>query len=115
MQCKPPVTDMMLNFPRSGHPGGSHSKVHALITTLLGALYVWPNLTELCCLTGTSDSEELRKRLPHEAGVAALADIDFGPRVEGEGRHIRFSCASSTDTIRSGVARVADWVQKNRK
>ena len=29
--------DMTLNYRQSGHPGGSRSKVHALLTTLLGA------------------------------------------------------------------------------
>jgi aspartate aminotransferase len=81
----------------------------------LGAFYVWPNVTELCRMTGTPDSEELRKRLLHEAGVAVLADIHFGPRVEGDGQHIRFSYAASTEAIQSGVARVSDWIRKNRK
>ena len=35
-------------------------------------------------MTGIADGEELRKRLPYEAGVAVLADIRFGHRVPGE-------------------------------
>ncbi|RLE46570.1 pyridoxal phosphate-dependent aminotransferase, partial [Candidatus Woesearchaeota archaeon] len=58
-----------------------------------GAFYVWPNVTELCKKTGCKDSEDLRKRLLYEAGVAVLADIHFGPKVPGEGEHIRFSYA----------------------
>ena len=46
-------------------------------------------------MTGCADSEEFRKRLLHEAGVAVLADIHFGRRVPGDGQHIRFSYAAS--------------------
>src|SRR3954465_11492212 len=43
-----------------------------------GAFYAWPNVTEACKITGCADSEEFRKRLLNEAGVAVLADIHFG-------------------------------------
>lgn len=33
--------DMMLNYRQSGHPGGSRSKVHGLVTTLLGQVMRW--------------------------------------------------------------------------
>ena len=33
--------DMTLNFRQSGHPGGSRSKVHAMLTTLLGGVMRW--------------------------------------------------------------------------
>jgi aspartate/methionine/tyrosine aminotransferase len=77
-----------------------------------GAFYAWPNVTEACALIGAKDSEELRKRLLHEAGVAVLADIHFGPRVEGDGQHIRFSYAASEQAIADGVARIADFVKR---
>lgn len=77
-----------------------------------GAFYAWPNVTEACARVGAKDSEELRKRLLHEAGVAVLADIHFGPRIEGEGQHIRFSYATSEAAIEAGVARIADFVRK---
>lgn len=80
-----------------------------------GAFYAWPNVTEVCKMTGCADSEELRKRLLHEAGVAVLADIHFGHRVPGDGQHIRFSYATSNENIEKGVARIADWVAKNKK
>ena len=80
-----------------------------------GAFYVWPNVTEACGLTGCGDSEVLRQRLLHEAGVAVLADIHFGPRVPGEGQHIRLSYAASNQDIERGAARIADWVAKNRR
>jgi transketolase len=33
--------DLMLNFRQSGHPGGSRSKVHAMVTTLLSGAMRW--------------------------------------------------------------------------
>jgi aspartate aminotransferase len=80
-----------------------------------GAFYAWPNVTEACKLTGCADSEELRKRLLNEAGVAVLADIHFGRRVPGDGQHIRFSYAASPEVIRAGVERIAGFIQKNRR
>ena len=35
------MIDMMLNYRQSGHPGGSRSKVHLLVTTLLGGVMRW--------------------------------------------------------------------------
>ena len=78
-----------------------------------GAFYAWPNVTGACRMTGCADSEEFRKRLLNEAGVAVLADIHFGPRVADDGQHIRFSYAASDEAIRAGVARMAAFVQKN--
>jgi len=77
-----------------------------------GAFYAWPNVTEACRMTGCADSEEFRKRLLHEAGVAVLADIHFGRRVPGDGQHIRFSYATSNESIERGIARVADFVKR---
>jgi len=80
-----------------------------------GAFYAWPNVTEACRMTGAADSEEFRKRLLHEAGVAVLADIHFGSRVPGEGQHLRFSYAASKAAIEQGVARMAEFVRKNTR
>jgi aspartate aminotransferase len=80
-----------------------------------GAFYAWPNVTEACKLTGCADSEELRKRLLNEAGVAVLADIHFGRRVPGDGQHIRFSYAASPDAIRAGVERIDSFIRKNKR
>ena len=80
-----------------------------------GAFYVWPNVTEACRMIGAADSEEFRKRVLHEAGVALLADIHFGARVAGEGQHVRFSYAASNQAIEAGVARMADFIRKNTK
>src|SRR5512137_1297814 len=35
------LIDMTLNYRQSGHPGGSRSKVHALVATLLGGAMRW--------------------------------------------------------------------------
>jgi len=80
-----------------------------------GAFYVWPNVTEACAMTGIADSEVLRKRLLHEAGVAVLADIHFGPRVPGEGQHIRLSYAASRAAIEKGVGRIADFIKAHKR
>ena len=80
-----------------------------------GAFYAWPNVTEACAMVGAPDSEVLRKRLLLEAGVAVLADIHFGARVDGDGQHIRFSYATSEEAIEKGVARIADFMERNRK
>jgi aspartate aminotransferase len=77
-----------------------------------GAFYAWPNVTEACARVGAVDSEDFRKRLLHEAGVAVLADIHFGARVEGDGQHIRFSYAASESAIEEGVARIDAYVRK---
>jgi aspartate aminotransferase len=80
-----------------------------------GAFYVWPNVTEACRMIGAADSEEFRKRLLNEAGVALLADIHFGTRVPGEGQHVRFSYAASREAIEKGVARMAEFIRKNTR
>ncbi len=80
-----------------------------------GAFYVWPNVSEACRMIGAADSEEFRKRLLNEAGVAVLADIHFGTRVPGEGQHLRFSYAASKKAIEKGVARMAEFIRANTR
>ena len=77
-----------------------------------GAFYVWPNVDEACRMIGAKDSEELRRRLLHEANVAVLADIHFGPRVPNEGQHIRLSYAASREAIEQGVGRIRDYIKQ---
>jgi aspartate/methionine/tyrosine aminotransferase len=79
-----------------------------------GAFYAWPNVTEACRLIGARDSEEIRRRLLLEAGVAVLADIHFGPRAEGDGQHIRFSYAASESAIEQGIDRIDAFMRKAR-
>jgi len=80
-----------------------------------GAFYVWPNVTEACRQVGAANSEELRRRLLLEAGVAVLADIHFGTQVQGDGEHLRFSYASSFEAIDEGLSRIKDFLTKNKK
>jgi aspartate/methionine/tyrosine aminotransferase len=80
-----------------------------------GAFYVWPNITEACAMIGAEDSEEFRKLLLNEAKVAVLSDIHFGPRVEGEGQHIRLSYATATDSIRKGLDRIGEYIKKKKR
>jgi aspartate aminotransferase len=80
-----------------------------------GAFYAWPNVTEACRAIGAKDSEEFRKRLLNEAGVAVLADIHFGARVAGDGQHVRFSYAASREAIEAGVARMAEFIRTNTR
>jgi aspartate aminotransferase len=76
-----------------------------------GAFYAWPNVTEACRRVGAADSEAFRKRLLHEAGIAVLADIHFGRRVPGDGQHVRFSYAASTQAIEQGIERLDAFVR----
>ena len=80
-----------------------------------GAFYVWPNVTEACQMIGAKDSEEFRKRLLLEAGVAVLADIHFGRRVPDDGQHVRFSYAASNEDIVEGINRLSNFILKNTR
>ena len=80
-----------------------------------GAFYVWPNVSELCAMTGMGDAEELRKRWLHEANVAVLADRQFGTPMEGEGDFVRFSYATSEENIAEGLSRLESWISGEKK
>jgi aspartate/methionine/tyrosine aminotransferase len=80
-----------------------------------GAFYAWPNVTKACQLVGAKDSEEFRKNLLHNAGVAVLSDIHFGHRNKGEGEHIRFSYATSEENIKEGLKRIEQYIKANKK
>jgi len=77
-----------------------------------GAFYVWPNVTEACRRVRAADSEDLRKRLLYEAGVAVLSDVHFGTPTPGEGQHLRFSYASSFEAIDKGLERIASFMRR---
>jgi len=49
-----------------------------------------------------------------EVGVACLSDIHFGNYNEGEGQHLRFSYATSTEHIKEGMIRIKKWVEDNK-
>jgi aspartate/methionine/tyrosine aminotransferase len=76
-----------------------------------GAFYVWPNVSEACKNIGVKSSEELRKKLLYEAGVAVLIDDHFGFLIKGEGQHIRLSYATSTENIEEGLRRIKNHVE----
>jgi aspartate/methionine/tyrosine aminotransferase len=80
-----------------------------------GAFYVWPNVTEACRMVGAADSDDFRKMLLYDAGVAVLADVHFGSTIPGEGQHVRFSYASSFEAIDEGLARVADLMKRKTR
>lgn len=80
-----------------------------------GAFYAWPNVTELCKMVGAADSEVLRKKLLHEAGIAVLSDIHFGERVPGEEQHLRLSYATSNENIIRAMDRLEDFIKTSRK
>ena len=80
-----------------------------------GAFYAWPNVTDACRMVGAKDSEDFRKRLLQEAGVAVLSDIHFGHRNIGEGEHIRFSYATSEANIQEGLRRIKDYIRKSAR
>jgi len=78
-----------------------------------GAFYAWPNVSQACKLVDAEDSEDFRKRLLHDAGVAVLSDVHFGHRNRGEGEHIRFSYATSEQNIGEGLKRITGYIQEN--
>ncbi len=80
-----------------------------------GAFYLWPNVSELCGMVGAGDAEALRKRWLHEAGVAVLADRQFGAPTEGEGHFLRFSYATSAENIALGLERLSAWIAGAKK
>ena len=69
-----------------------------------GAFYLFPNIADL----GLS-SQEFADCLLYEGNVAALSGRGFGARGEG---HLRFSYATSVESIRSALDRIADCVRK---
>lgn len=77
-----------------------------------GTFYVWPNVTEACKIVGAKDSEDFRGKLLKEVGVAVLADIHFGPRIKGDGQHIRLSFATSTENIKEGLKRIKSYLER---
>jgi len=75
-----------------------------------GAFYLWPNVSELCAMTGCDSAEALRKRWLYEAGVAVLADSQFGAPQKSEGHFVRFSYATSEEAIAEGLERLRKWI-----
>ena len=74
-----------------------------------GAFYVWSDVSHLVPRVGSS-SQDLARTWLDELGVAATPGIDFD-RQRGHD-FIRFSYASSTETVAEAMGRIAAWVEK---
>ena len=68
-----------------------------------GAFYIYADVSEI-----TDDSRALADDILQKAGVALTPGLDFDP-VRGAGT-LRFSYAQSTERIREGLARLADFM-----
>jgi aspartate aminotransferase len=72
-----------------------------------GAFYVFPNVTKACQRLGLPDSKALQQHLLYNAEVAVLPRSAFGAQNIGETEeYLRFSYATSCDTIEAGLARI---------
>lgn len=67
-----------------------------------GAFYAWCNISGL-----KQPADTIAKRWLEEALIAVVPGEEFG-----SGDHVRFSFATSLDTIQEGVTRLTEWVQK---
>ncbi len=74
-----------------------------------GAFYAYPNIGALLGRPGTATPLEFAAKLLHEAGVVTVPGEAFGTD-----RHIRFSYATSLETIQKGLERFADFCAKLR-
>jgi aspartate/methionine/tyrosine aminotransferase len=68
-----------------------------------GAFYAFPNVTRL-----PLDSRTLARDLLDQGGVAVLSGTAFGAAGEG---YLRFSYATSIETIQKGLGRIAEFLQ----
>ena len=69
-----------------------------------GAFYAWPRIVE----TGMS-SGEIANGLLHTAGIACLPGTAFGEAGEG---YLRFSYATSIDTIKDAMVKFKDFMEQ---
>ncbi len=68
-----------------------------------GAFYLFVNIKEI-----ESDSMLFCKKLLEDSGVAVVPGVGFG----SDG-YFRFSFATDTESIKSGISRIADFIEKN--
>jgi aspartate/methionine/tyrosine aminotransferase len=68
-----------------------------------GAFYAFPNVTRV-----PLDSRTLARDLLDQGGVAVLSGTAFGAAGEG---YLRFSYATSIETIQKGLGRIAEFLQ----
>ena len=83
-----------------------------------GSFYLFPNVTEVVKRMRMKDAEELRKYLltydkKNKKGVAVLARKHFGKRLKSEKEeYIRLSFAGTIESLKEGVARIKEAVEK---
>ncbi len=104
-----PVEVMMAEFRRrrDAFVGGLNEISGVTCTMPRGALYAFPNITEV-----SRSASEMADFLMQEGGVACLAGSDFGEYGEG---YLRFSYANSLENLNKALERIADCVAKLRK
>ncbi len=68
-----------------------------------GAFYVYADCRALL-YPGVANADQLARAILHEAGVAAVPGLDFGPHTEQH--YIRFSYATSLENLQQAVARM---------
>lgn len=72
-----------------------------------GAFYIFADISDLGL-----DSSEFCRRLLHEASVASVPGLDFGPT---HARHsVRFSYATGLDRLREAIARIQPFLDQIR-
>jgi len=69
-----------------------------------GAFYLYPNVSAFFGRDGMSSSEDVARRLLHEAHVVTVAGEGFGTR-----EHIRLSYATSAEVIDKGIQRMREF------
>ncbi len=76
-----------------------------------GAFYIYANVTAACRKMGCKDASEFQRRMLHEAHVAVLPRIHFGPRPEDETEeYVRFSYVVKKERIVEGMERLRKWL-----
>jgi aspartate/methionine/tyrosine aminotransferase len=73
-----------------------------------GAFYVYAGCGRL-----TRDSYGFARDLLEEAGVAITPGVDFGANAPE--RHVRFAYTNSIERLKEGVARIAEFLKRNRR
>ena len=77
-----------------------------------GAFYAFPDISKCFTLKSPGgrslgSAAEFAEALLEEAKVAVVPGEDFGAGCE---RHVRISFAADEETLRTGIARIAEWV-----
>ena len=86
--------------------------------SIKGSFYLFPNVTKACKKLGLRDSEEMRKYLltydrKNKKGVAVLARKHFGKALSFEKEeYIRLSIAGTMDSLKEGVKRIKEAVER---